>query len=206
MTSITSLCIDCGVAIKPNPTVLSSYRPEFSCSSSVTRGAALVMACLTHSYLSVLFHRCRTTSTLELNNHLLRDHLLWRKAMCVDCLRTKVDISEGIPKQAVVYFCKSCERYLKPPNIWVRCELESKELLALLLKKLKGLGKVHMIDAGFIWTEPHSRRLKVKLTIQKEVDRGAILQQVFVVEYVVHTQMCDDVRNIITFIMTARKP
>jgi len=38
------------------------------------------------------------------------------------------------------------------------------------------------VDAGFIWTEPHSRRLKLKLTIQAEVLNGAILQQTFVVE------------------------
>ena len=30
--------------------------------------------------------------------------------MCVDCLRFDVDISEGIPKQAVLYFCRKCER------------------------------------------------------------------------------------------------
>ena len=29
--------------------------------------------------------------------------------------------------------------------------------------------QVRLIDAGFIWTEPHSKRIKVKLTIQKEV-------------------------------------
>ena len=34
---------------------------------------------------------------------------------------------------------------------------------------LQGLNKVKLIDAGFVWTEPHSRRLKIKLTIQKEV-------------------------------------
>jgi nonsense-mediated mRNA decay protein 3 len=49
-----------------------------------------------------------------------------------------------------------------------------------------------MVDAGFIWTEPHSRRIKVKVTIQKEVMGGAILQQVFVVEFVVNHQMCED--------------
>ena len=48
------------------------------------------------------------------------------------------------------------------------------------------------MDAGFIWTEPHSRRLKVKLTIQAEVMNGAILQQTFVVEYVVEPHMCMD--------------
>jgi len=31
--------------------------------------------------------------------------------MCVACLRNQVDITEGIPKQAVLYFCQSCERY-----------------------------------------------------------------------------------------------
>jgi hypothetical protein len=30
----------------------------------------------------------------------------------------------------------------------------------------------------WIWTEPHSLRLHIKLTIQKEVMNGAILQQV----------------------------
>lgn len=117
--------------------------------------------------------------------------------MCVDCLRTQVDISEGIPKQVSVHFCKQCERYLQPPGTWVQCALESRELLTLCLKKLKAsLSKVRLIDAGFVWTEPHSKRLKVKLTIQKEVLNGAILQQVFVVEYVVQSQMCDDCHRV----------
>ena len=60
-------------------------------------------------------------------------------------------------------------RYLQPPSYWVACGLESRELLSICLKRLKGLSKVHLVDAGFIWTEPHSKRVKVKLTIQKEV-------------------------------------
>ena len=52
--------------------------------------------------------------------------------------------------------------------------------------------QVKLVDAGFVWTEPHSRRLKVKLTIQAEVMNGAILQQTFVVEYVVEPHMCLD--------------
>ncbi|XP_031572749.1 60S ribosomal export protein NMD3-like [Actinia tenebrosa] len=111
--------------------------------------------------------------------------------MCVGCIRTQVDITEGIPKQSNLYFCKGCERYLQPPANWVTCSLESRELLAICLKKLKGLNKVRLVDAGFIWTEPHSKRIKVKLTIQKEVMNSTILQQVFVVEFVVQSQMCD---------------
>ena len=32
--------------------------------------------------------------------------------------------------------------------------------------------QVRLIDAGFVWTEPHSQRIKCKLTIQKEVGYG----------------------------------
>ena len=78
---------------------------------------------------------------------------------------------------------------------------ESKELLSLCLKKLKGLSKVRLIDAGFIWTEPHSRRIKVKLTIQKEVYASTILQQVFIVEYVVSNQNCEDCTRLAGFII-----
>ncbi|KAG1658197.1 60S ribosomal export protein NMD3 [Nymphon striatum] len=112
--------------------------------------------------------------------------------MCVACIRTEVDITEGIPKQASLYFCKGCERYLQPPSQWVFCSLESRELLALCLKKLKSLNKIRLVDASFVWTEPHSKRIKVKLTIQKEVISGAVLEQVFIVEYVVNHQMCTD--------------
>lgn len=111
--------------------------------------------------------------------------------MCINCIRSRIDITEGIPKQMTVQFCRACERYLSPPSAWVKADLESRELLALCLKRLKGLAKVRLVDAGFIWTEPHSKRLKVKLTIQQEVFSGAVLQQVFVVEFVVANQMCD---------------
>jgi len=112
--------------------------------------------------------------------------------MCVACLRTHVDITVGIPKQAVIYYCRNCERYLNPPNEWVQCSLESKELLAVCIKRLKGIKDVKLVDAGFIWTEPHSKRIKVKLTVHGEVAGGATLQQVFVVEYTVNNQMCND--------------
>lgn len=81
--------------------------------------------------------------------------------MCVSCLRTHVDITQDIPKQGILQFCRNCERYLQPPFEWISCALESKELLGLCLRKLKALNKVKLVDAGFIWTEPHSKRIKV---------------------------------------------
>ncbi|KAG0724939.1 60S ribosomal export protein NMD3 [Chionoecetes opilio] len=115
---------------------------------------------------------------------------------CIACIRGRNDISEGIPKQNTLYFCKGCERYLDPPTTWIPAALESKDLLKLCLKKMKGLNKVRLVDAGFVWTEPHSKRIKVKLVVQKEIQEGAILQQDFIVEYVIAGQMCDDCHRV----------
>jgi nonsense-mediated mRNA decay protein 3 len=111
--------------------------------------------------------------------------------MCVACLRSQVDITEGLQKFVTVLYCPECGRYLQPPRTWVKAELESKELLTFCIKRLKNINKVRLVDAGFVWTEPHSKRLKVKLKIQKEVVNGAILEQGYVVEYTVEDHMCE---------------
>lgn len=86
--------------------------------------------------------------------------------------------------------CKFCERYLVPPSAWLPAANESKELLSLCLKRIKPqMLNVRLVDASFIWTEPHSKRVKVKMVVQKEVFTNAVLQQSFVVEYVVCGQV-----------------
>ncbi|EGO04114.1 hypothetical protein SERLA73DRAFT_102468 [Serpula lacrymans var. lacrymans S7.3] len=112
--------------------------------------------------------------------------------LCVACLRNTVDITEGIPKQSSVSFCRNCERFLSPPQSWSLARPESQELLAICLKKLKGLNKVRLTEAHFIWTEPHSKRLRVSLTVQKEVLTSTILEQVFEIEYLVQHGQCPD--------------
>jgi nonsense-mediated mRNA decay protein 3 len=92
--------------------------------------------------------------------------------MCVSCLRIHVDITQDIPKQGTLQFCRNCERYLQPPFEWISCALESKELLGLCLRKLKALNKVKLVDAGFIWTEPHSKRIKVKISYRNNSKKG----------------------------------
>ena len=111
---------------------------------------------------------------------------------CVNCIRSQVDLSEGIPKQCSLLYCRFCGRYLSPPKTWMTAELESKELMALCLRRIKRLNKLKLVDAAFVWTEPHSRRIRVKLTVQGEVLHNTILQQSFVVEFVVELQQCVD--------------
>lgn len=116
---------------------------------------------------------------------------------CADCLRSRVDITESIPKSGNLLMCKKCERFLSPPTAWIKATLESRELLAVCLKRLKSsLSKVRLVDASFIWTEPHSRRVKVKITVQKEVEGGTFLQQTFVVEFVINNHMCNDCHRV----------
>ena len=120
------------------------------------------------------------------------DGTLAAGALCSDCIKLTVDISQGIPREATLHICRDCERWLQPPAQWVTAAPESRELLALCLRKLPKLSKVRIIDASFIWTEPHSRRVRVKITIQQEAFQGTILQQTFEVEYVVAYHQCPD--------------
>jgi nonsense-mediated mRNA decay protein 3 len=62
--------------------------------------------------------------------------------------------------------------------------------MVMCLRKISGLNKVKLIDAVWIWTEPHSMRLKIKLTVQKEVMTGAVVQQATVVEFTIRNQQC----------------
>lgn len=112
--------------------------------------------------------------------------------MCYDCIKLNIDITEGIPREANLSFCRNCERFLQPPGQWIRAQLESRELLALCLRRLKGLNKVRLVDASFIWTEPHSRRIRVKLTVQGEAMNNTIIQQSFEVLFVVVAMQCPD--------------
>lgn len=119
--------------------------------------------------------------------------------MCVKCLRSEVDITEGLLKHQRLVHCPECDSYLQPPRTWIKAQLESKELLTFCLNRLKrnlATNKVRLIHAEFIWTEPHSKRIKVKVTVQKEVLNGAILEQSYPIEYVQEEHMCESCSRI----------
>ncbi|KAJ1457410.1 NMD3 family-domain-containing protein [Pelagophyceae sp. CCMP2097] len=113
---------------------------------------------------------------------------------CVSCLRARVNITDGVACTGSVHRCRRCGRYQtgNTAHAWLATELESKELMALCLKKIKGLKRVKVADAAWVWTEPHAMRLKLRLTVQKEVYNGAVLQQILPVELVVRNLQCAD--------------
>ncbi|ODQ68572.1 NMD3-domain-containing protein [Nadsonia fulvescens var. elongata DSM 6958] len=115
-------------------------------------------------------------------------------AICEVCIRDTADIISDIPRHGVLSFCKNCGRLNVPPNQWIRAPPESRELMAQILKRLKGLHRLRLMDAVFLWTEPHSRRVKVKITVQGEAKEfgNTMIQQSFQVEMVEHGGQCPD--------------
>jgi len=83
-----------------------------------------------------------------------------------------------------------------PP--WVSYERESPQMLTMLLKKVKGLKNVKIIDAIFVFTEEHSRRFKIKITVQKEIDNGTVIQNTYLIEFTENYQQCEDCQKSFT--------
>uniref|UniRef100_A0A060T5S4 60S ribosomal export protein NMD3 n=1 Tax=Blastobotrys adeninivorans TaxID=409370 RepID=A0A060T5S4_BLAAD len=114
--------------------------------------------------------------------------------MCNDCIALTVDITEDVQKEGTITFCKNCNRLLIPPSNWIFAPRESRELLGAILKRLRGLSKLRLMDAKFLWTEPHSRRTKVKVTVQGEAEQfqNTLVQQSFVAEFYEASAQCPD--------------
>ncbi|SBT31461.1 60S ribosomal export protein NMD3, putative (NMD3) [Plasmodium ovale wallikeri] len=115
--------------------------------------------------------------------------------MCNNCLLQSVESnSMNISKDRyLIYYCRECKRYLH--NRWVYCELESKELLALCLKKVNKLKKLKILDAKFLYTESHSKRIKIHLTVQEELANNFISEMEIILNYIIKYTQCDDCKK-----------
>uniref|UniRef100_A0A0E0JTT5 60S ribosomal export protein NMD3 n=1 Tax=Oryza punctata TaxID=4537 RepID=A0A0E0JTT5_ORYPU len=116
---------------------------------------------------------------------------------CALCIRSRVDITAGVPRHADVVHCPSCSSYLHPPRLWLRAAPELPELMRLLLHRvdrhIARLG-VALAAAEFVFTEPFSKRLRLRLRLRGEVlhgNGGVTLEQGHVVEFAVHDRICD---------------
>ena len=117
------------------------------------------------------------------------------EGICEACAKKNIDITTGITKTGVLTYCRTCERYKRPP--WMKCEKESQDMMNLCLSKIKGLNKVQLIDSSFVWTEPHSKEVKLKLTVQKEINKSLISTS-FLVEFKEEWTQCEDCKKTFT--------
>lgn len=116
--------------------------------------------------------------------------------VCLACLREQLDITEGICKQVEVKWCKGCERFLQRPGEWINAKWESRELLGLCLKKLKSLKNLKLIDACFVWTERHSKRIKVNLVVEDNTADFSSLRQNVIIDYTIQNHMCQECHRV----------
>ena len=112
--------------------------------------------------------------------------------MCLECLRKNNDITNVIPKHVELKQCRKCTRWQLGQNQWALHKAESLSLMNVLLKKvILSVKDTRVIEASYIWTEPHSKRIKIKVEIERSIlDSKISLRQVAVVEFVVRNAQC----------------
>jgi len=112
---------------------------------------------------------------------------------CRTCLSQEVDVRSILQRgpnggncDIIIYQCRQCRKFGRTEKLFSEIDLESPEMMALCLKKIPALApnatpKFRLADAMFIWTEPHSMRIKLRLTVQTEIENVKVQQRVVVV-------------------------
>ncbi|CAB9501068.1 ribosomal export protein NMD3 [Seminavis robusta] len=122
---------------------------------------------------------------------------------CNTCLAQEVDLQSVLQRgpgggDLVVHQCRQCRAFQVTEKLYKYMEIESPELLAVCLKRLPALHnsqqqrlKIKVADAMWIWTEPHSMRLKVRLTVRATI-HGVEIQQRVPVELKIQFKQCNE--------------
>lgn len=111
--------------------------------------------------------------------------------ICLKCLNKKVEIESDIVKNFNIFRCRTCNRWLKDQKWW-KADWGSAQLLGICLKKIQNLKKIKIIDASFIWTEPHSKKIKIQCVVQKEVLTKVILEKKVICQFSIENKQCND--------------
>lgn len=118
--------------------------------------------------------------------------------MCISCLQERVAIGEDVPSESSLTYCGTCGRYQISPTQWANYELESPELLQLCLKTVPALKHYHLVDARFVWREPHSKRIEIRVLLEKEAFDDIMTRKTIQIVFVVRTVQCPDCREMAT--------
>jgi nonsense-mediated mRNA decay protein 3 len=112
------------------------------------------------------------------------------RGTCEACFRKSLSIKTSIPTEFEIVYCKECKRFLRPP--FVKIDRESSDMMQLCLSRIKSYDKkVKIIDSNFIYTEPHSKIIKIKVTLEKEIEKN-IINQNLVIEFKEKWLLCRD--------------
>jgi nonsense-mediated mRNA decay protein 3 len=121
---------------------------------------------------------------------------------CSTCLAQQFNLSDRLQRgpggsdKIIIHQCRKCRRYARTEKHFENAAIESPQLLAICLKHIPALApaatpRLHLVDAKWIWTEPHSMRFKVHLTVRTELLEVQVQQRV-AVQLTVQFKMCPD--------------
>ncbi len=120
---------------------------------------------------------------------------------CGACLSQQFDLKDLLQPRGEridIYQCRECRRYARTETVFENCDVESPQLLSICLKHIPGFiqtkssqVKLHIVDAIWVWTEPHCMRLKVRVTVRAEMENVQMQQRVMVV-FQVKWKQCPD--------------
>lgn len=113
--------------------------------------------------------------------------------ICQACTLSSLDSEDLLRAGEEQLICTYCKRVERPP--WIVCERESAEMLGVLMRKVKGLGKSEIKSAKFVWTEPHSKRMRVKIEFIRVINDTTKVQQTEIVEFVEKYTQCNDCKK-----------
>jgi nonsense-mediated mRNA decay protein 3 len=120
---------------------------------------------------------------------------------CNACLAQEFDLKSLLQKghdRIPIHQCRQCRKFARTDTVFERCGPESPQLLSICLKHIPAFvqtksstAKLQIIDAIWVWTEPNSMRLKVRVTVRTELE-NVQLQQRIMVEFEVRWKQCPD--------------
>jgi len=131
-------------------------------------------------------------------------------AQCAVCLAAQFDLT-SLLNSGDLYLnrCRRCLRYQQNGGQDIKhyqaMDEESAQLMALCLKQIPafsnhgtlapttGLSSVKLVDSTWVWTEPHSKRLKLKLVVRASLIVADVeVQQRCLVTFVERNKQCED--------------
>lgn len=131
---------------------------------------------------------------------------------CAACLAT-VDIASLVRRgpgggDLIIYQCRQCRNFDPHGDgkqRFIQVELESPELMAILLKQIPaltkqanhhvrkaGISNLKIIDSSYIWTEPNSMRMRILLTLRAEINARVSIEQRIKVDFIIRWAQCPD--------------
>jgi nonsense-mediated mRNA decay protein 3 len=126
---------------------------------------------------------------------------------CISCLASSVDLKATVARgpggsdEICIYQCRTCRKFQNTPKHYMFADPESPELLSIALKHIPAIqngnsssssgSPLQLVDASWIWTEPHSMRLRIRLTVRTEI-QNVLVEQRVPVELKIRWQMCPE--------------